>query len=128
MSGIITTTNSVGDCVSSWKIPLWIFTLAKLFLLLLLPLSIFFYFLDKLKEFVGYLVHFETLYYPALRDHILCLFIVNSSINTFFVSLCCPWEFDDQCIVDFPFLLFPYDIISVLQEAVCSLLANCKFL
>ena len=34
-------------------------------------------FLDKVYDFVGYFIHFETAYYPVLRDYIVCVFVVN---------------------------------------------------
>ena len=46
----------------------------KLFPLLSIPLSRFH---DELYNFVRYLEHFKTIYYPVLWDHILCLFVVN---------------------------------------------------
>ena len=38
---------------------------------------IFHGFLDKLDDFDGYLIHFETIYYLAWWDHIISLFVVN---------------------------------------------------
>ena len=32
-------------------------------------------------DFVGYLVHFEVVYYPALWDHIICFFVINPLLN-----------------------------------------------
>ena len=34
-------------------------------------------FLDKVYEFIRYLVHFEDVYYPALWDHILRIFVAH---------------------------------------------------
>ena len=65
-SGIIAITNSNGNSASLWKIPLWIFTSGQLFLpAALFDSPVFHYCLDKLYDFVGYLVHFETVYYPT---------------------------------------------------------------
>ena len=92
LSGIITIRIISGDSPSRWKIPFWIFISTKLF-----PAavnsnsSVFHCFHDKLYGFIWYLVHFETFYYPALRDNIVCLFVVNPRHNYIFsVSFCSP--------------------------------------
>ena len=33
--------------------------------------------LDEVYDIMWYFVHYETVYYPALWDHIICLFVVN---------------------------------------------------
>ena len=75
-SGIMALMNSNGDS-ASWKIPLWIFVSAKL-----LPSAVnstrkvFMVFPIKF-DFIWYFVHFEAVYYPALRDDIIYDFVVN---------------------------------------------------
>ena len=82
---------------------------------------------DKLYDFFGYLVHFETVYNPILRDHIVCLFIVNRRYSCiFFVSFSSPWGCVDQCIVALLFLWSP--AVSFLffaeQSAIYLLIVN----
>ena len=73
LSGILAIMNINGDRASPWKIPLWIFALTKL-----LPYAFGFHgFLDKVYDFMWYFVHFEAVYYPAMRNHILRHFVVN---------------------------------------------------
>ena len=91
------------------------------FLLLPLPLFIFHGFLKESFFF------FETVYYPAWWDHIICLFVVNPRNCHVFLSFCSPWRFIDQCIGDL-FLSFPCRIFSILPGTVRSLLANSKSL
>ena len=44
------------------------------------------FFFHKLYEFVGYLVHFEIVCYPALRNHIVCLYVVDQRHSYIFSS------------------------------------------
>ena len=55
-------------------------------LLQLFPLSSFSWLPDKFYDLVGYLVHFEKVYYPALRDHIVCLFVDDLRNDNIFSS------------------------------------------
>ena len=73
LSGIIAIMNCKGDRASPWKIPLWIFVLAKL------PPAVNFFdgFVHKVYDFMWYFVHFEAVYYQAMRNNIICLFVVN---------------------------------------------------
>ena len=76
LSGIIAIMNGHGNSASPRNIPLWIFASAKLFHPAVnSTLQVFMVFLDN--DFVIYLLHFETVYYPALGDHIINLFVVN---------------------------------------------------
>ena len=75
-SSPIAVTNTNGDSASPWKIPHRIFTSAKFFLVFSFTIQ-FSWILGKHWEFVGYLVHFETVCYPALQYHIICLFVVK---------------------------------------------------
>ena len=78
LSGIIAITYNDGDTASSLKTSLWIFALAKLFPPAVSSTLPFFHdILDKLKDFAGNFVHFKTVNYPALPDHIMCLLIVS---------------------------------------------------
>ena len=43
-------------------------------------------FLDNVNDFVLYLVYFVAVYYPALWNHILCLFVVNPRYCKIFSS------------------------------------------
>ena len=43
-------------------------------------------FLYKLYDFVEYLVQFKTVYYRALRDHIVCPFVINQRHSYIFAS------------------------------------------
>ena len=43
----------------------------------IIPLSSFLDFRDQFYDFVGYLVYSLTIFHLKLRDHIICLFIVN---------------------------------------------------
>ena len=45
--------------------------------ILQLLISVFHGFCDEVYDFVEYFVHFQTFYYPRLRDHIIGLFVVN---------------------------------------------------
>ena len=58
LSGIIAIINSNGDSASPWNIPLWIFALAKLFLLQSISLSRFPGFFDQVYDFIWYFVPF----------------------------------------------------------------------
>ena len=79
LRGIMAIKNSNGDSASPWNKPLWIFALVKL-----LPpavnstLQVFIVFSIKFMTSFNTFVHFETVYYSVLRDHIICLFVVNS--------------------------------------------------
>ena len=78
---IITITNSNGDSASPWNIPFWIFISAKL-----LPPEVnstLQFFLVSSMNFVGYLVHFETIYCPVWRDHIVCFLLSIHTIAKF---------------------------------------------
>ena len=44
-------------------------------------------FLDKVYDFLWYFVHFETVYYPALWDHIISLSVVTLHLSQIFPSL-----------------------------------------
>ena len=73
LGGIIAIANSNGDSA-----PPWIFVSAKFFSFWCHFHCWGFYdFLDKIYNFVWYFVHFEAVYYPTLRDHIICIFVVN---------------------------------------------------
>ena len=72
--------DSNSDSASPWNMPLWTFASAKLF-----PPSInstfqvlMGFFLDKVYDFIWCFVHFEEVYYPALSEHITCLFCSQS--------------------------------------------------
>ena len=84
-------------------------------------------FLDKIYNFVRYLVQFMTVYYPVLRDHIVCLFCCRSTpwLDSFFVLFSSPWECVDHYIVS---ILFPalFGIPSVPQGTIHGLLMSCK--
>ena len=83
LSGIITISNSNDDSASLWKIPHWIFTSAKLSAPAVNSTYLFFHgFLHDRRDFVGYPVHFETVYYRVLPD----LFVVNKSHSRYFSS------------------------------------------
>ena len=78
LSGIIAITNSNVESTFSWNIPLWIFTSARLFppaINFTLQFSLVFF--NKFFDFIRYLVHFETVYYPVLKDHIVSLFVAR---------------------------------------------------
>ena len=78
LSGIMAIMNSKGDSASPWKIPLWIFASDKLFRPAVNSIvQVLIGFLNKVNEFMWYFVHFEAVHNPALRNHIICLFIVN---------------------------------------------------
>ena len=72
---------------TSWKISLWIFTPAKVFPPAVYSTYQFFYGLrDKFYSFLGYLVPFQRIYHPGLREHI-GLFVINPH-HGFSASLC----------------------------------------
>ena len=78
LRGIMAIMNSKGDSASPWEIPLWIFVSAKVFSCCCQFNSPGFHgFLDEVYDFMWYFVHFETVYYPALRNHIVCLIIIR---------------------------------------------------
>ena len=56
------------------------------FLWLSVLLSNFHGFLNKLYDFTGYRVYFETVCYPSLRGHTVSLFVVNQSHRYIFSS------------------------------------------
>ena len=59
--------------------------------------------IDKYYNFFGYSVHFETVYYPILWDHIICHFVVSPRHCKIFSSRFALLE-KEQCIVDLLFL------------------------
>ena len=88
LCGIIAITNRNSESVSPWKITLGIFPSAKLSFSCGCQFHspVFFWFLDKLYHLVGYLVHYQVVYYPALRDHIVFPFIINPRYSNNFPS------------------------------------------
>ena len=60
--------NSRGDSASPRKIPLWIFVSAKLFPPTVNSTLQFFMFFS-----MKFMISCETVYYPALRNHIICI-------------------------------------------------------
>ncbi len=69
-SGIKAIMNSKGDSASPWKSSLWIFCCQ-----LHSPgLHGLFY---EVYDFMWYFVHFEAVYYPAMRNRIICLLVIN---------------------------------------------------
>ena len=74
LSGFMAIMNSKGHSPSHWKIPIS----AKL-----LPpavsstLHVFMFFFDNIYDVMRYFVQFEAVYYPALWNHVICLFVVN---------------------------------------------------
>ena len=84
LNGIMAFTNSNSDSGSPWKIALWIFALAKLPPPVVnFTIQDFMVFLINLF-FIWYFVHFETVYYPTLRYHIIYVFVVNPGHNDIF--------------------------------------------
>ena len=93
-SGIIAILNGSGETESPWIMPLGIFSPQKgLSTCSQFYPSVFHSFRDKVYEFVGYLVHFHTLYYPNLRDHTTDLFCCPSMPWLHFSALF--WLFED---------------------------------
>ena len=83
-SGIIAITNSNDDSASSRKIPLRIFISAQLFPLAESCQPVFHGDIDKLYDFVRYLVHFETVYNPACGTILYSFLRLIHAIDTFF--------------------------------------------
>ena len=122
LTGIIAITNSKGDSASPWKIPLWIITLVKPSPLAVSP---FFHgIFNELYKFPRYLVNFKIVYYPALRDLLMCLFIVNPRHNWIFPSRFVSRE--DVLISFHRYLWYRCDILSITCRIVHGLLANRK--
>ena len=110
-----------GRFLSGFSPQLSFFTPAVNFTLL------FFYgILDKLYDFIGYQVPFETII--QLCGTIAYAFLLSIPvIAKFFVWFRSPRGCIDQCIVDLLFLLFPCGIISVHRGTVRGLLTSSKF-
>ena len=115
LSGIIAIMNSNGDSASPWNIPLWNFASAKL----LPPPRCQFHFpgfhgfLDEVYDFMWYFVHFQAVYYPALWEHIICLFVVN--LGHFSIRSCFFWGCADLYKVTLLCLCILCGIFSVPQ-------------
>ena len=125
LSGIIAITNSNGDSASPWKIPLWIFTTAKLFSpvvnytlqisivisinLMTLP-DILYILRQSITQFSG------TIWYAFL-------WLIHAT-PTFSVSFYCRWGYVEQYIVAILFIWFPCGIHSVLRGTDRSLLST----
>ena len=81
-----------------------------------------------------WLVHFETICYPALRDPIICLFVVNPCQQAkypfplgSFVSSCSSSGCVDQRIFALLFLWSTCSILSVSPGTICGFAANRQF-
>ena len=85
LSVIITIINNNDSSASPWNLPHWNFTSAFSFNCQFHS-PVFHGFSDEFYEFVAYLVHFGTVYNPALLDHIVCFFVVNLRHNYIFLS------------------------------------------
>ena len=90
LSDIISITNSYGKRESPWKMPLRIFTSAKVS-----PPAVNFTFqhcssCDEVYDIVGYFEHLQTFFYSSLQDYIIGLFVVNSCHGLHFSSLFWP--------------------------------------
>ena len=84
-SGNMAIINSRDFSAYSWKIPLWICVLAKLLPPSCQPHSPGLHGLfDEVYDFMWYFVHFETVYYPALWNHIICFLSSIQAIARFF--------------------------------------------
>ena len=68
--------NSNNDSASPWNMPLWIITSAKLCPPVVHSPGLH-GLLDKLFGLVGYFIHFSTVLYPALGDHVVRFFVVD---------------------------------------------------
>ena len=84
MIGSIAITNSNSESASPWKTPLRISTTAKL----CAPAinSTFYFFITSVLNFVGYLVHFPTMYYLDMQDYIQGLSFFNPYHGYYFSS------------------------------------------
>ena len=71
------------------------FSHLRFFFPLSISLSSFWGFFGKLYDYNGYFVHFEIVYYPALQDHNVCIFVVNcchsNIVCLVFLSLMMCW-------------------------------------
>ena len=80
-------------------------------------------------KFMTYFVYFEAVYYPALRDHVICLFVVNLGYSKIFLSgPCSHLGCVDLCRVTLMCLWILCGILSDPQGTICDLLASSKSL
>ena len=99
--------------------------LRKFFLLLSIPLSTLFWLpLWIFFYFVGYLVHFRTIYYQGLRDYIINPFAVNPHHGNFFPHGFVLLQGMLNNVQYRLFLLFASGILSVLRKTVRGILAS----
>ena len=125
-SDIMAIMNGSGDRASPWKTPLWIFVSAKLFPPAVNSTLQFFMFFFRWSLWLCVIFcTFETVYYPALRNHIICLFASIQAIARFFVCSCFHLGCVDLCSVTLLCLWIFFGILSVRQGTIRGLLASC---
>ena len=81
---------------------------------------------EKLHDFAGYLVHFETVYNQSLPDHIVYVFVVNPHMARFFRLVFLSFRRWDQRLVALLYLWSTCSIPTVPRGTVRGILANRK--
>ena len=125
MSGIIAIITSNGESASPWKMPCWIFTSAKVFLLTVNSTVQFF-----MVSMMNFMTLSDILYIfrhstrIAESSHVRAFRCQSMPWLHFYAWFCCPLGCADQCTVNHLFFLIPCSILSIFHKIVHRLFVS----